>query len=85
MVFCRVYGMQFMEESHRSIHDSLMIVKRCLKNREVRKPLCIFMLSPLPLSGCSFLGAFTRAARALSLSWEAPNGDKIPFEVYFTV
>lgn len=24
-----------MEESHRSIHDSLMIVKRCLKNREV--------------------------------------------------
>ena len=27
---------QFMEESHRSIHDSLMIVKRCLKNREVR-------------------------------------------------
>ncbi|CAN0387696.1 unnamed protein product [Pylaiella littoralis] len=26
---------QFMEESHRSIHDSLMIVKRCLKNREV--------------------------------------------------
>lgn len=27
---------QFMEESHRSIHDSLMIVKRCLKNSEVR-------------------------------------------------
>lgn len=25
-----------MEESHRSIHDSLMIVKRCLKNREVQ-------------------------------------------------